>query len=134
MSWEAARVSIYGALLTAWETEYPTYTVFVPGQGEPDLTTRKTPFLTVKIQPQRTVQSAMLGATPPKRRFGTLELDFYVPERTGDNVILTAMGILEGLFTATTIDGIVFQRTMMPSASTAVGWTSQGFYASFYFD
>lgn len=135
MTWDEARQVIYNALLTPWAAAHSTATVYFPGQEYPDLNERTAPFLMFRVQPRRTEQSGLHGPTDrPKRRWGIVEADIMVPEKTGDKTIFSMIATLESLFTATGISGIVFTNTVIPNRSTAVGWTSQMFLASFYFD
>lgn len=134
MTWDDARQAIYTAFGAAWAAAHSTATIYYPGQGLPDLNDRTAPFVLFRVQPLRAEQSGLKAGTQPVRRRGVVEADIFVPELTGDKVIFDMISTLESLFTASSISGIVFSYSSTPKKSSAVGWTSQGFLASFYFD
>ena len=129
ISWDGVRASVYTAVLAA----YPNTEVIVPGAGDPDLTTRKAPFIMLQIEPKRSEQMA-LGSTPPKRRFGSVEICIFVKENQGDKVAFDLLEIADNLFTAKTLSDIVFSQTLMLTPTRGVGWKSHVTLASFYFD
>ena len=128
-SWDEVRAAVYTAVLAG----YPSTDVFVAGRGEPDLTARTDPFITLQIEPKRSEQSA-LGLVPPKRRFGEVKVCIFVKENQGDKIVFDLLEITDNLFTAKTLSDIVFSQTLMLTPTRGVGWKSQVILASFYFD
>lgn len=132
MTWDDVRKAVYDALVAGW-SGHPTFEIFRAGQTLPDLTTRSTPFLQIKIRPRRTQQLGM-SVVRSRRSFGAVEIYLFAPETNGDKILLEPLETLESLFTAQTIAGIVFTEGATPSLLPAVGWVGQGFIGSFHFD
>lgn len=135
MNWEDARQTIYNALITPWNTAHNTATIFLPGQGAPDLNSRTAPFLMFSVQPQGARQSGMSSpSVRPIRRFGRIEALIFVPEMTSAKTVISMLTTLEGLFTARSISGIVLHESTTPDEVTAVSWTRQPYLVGFHFD
>ena len=134
MNFDSARIAVYDALSAGWGS-HSTVTIFREGTPLPDLSTRTTPFILVSVRSRRSKQMGMVnGANKPRRVQGVAEFYIYTPEVSSPITRNGCLETLDNLFTAKTISSIVFGESVTPSPVTAVGWTSQGFLCSFYFD
>jgi len=133
LNWAAALPIIYDAFKVGWEAAYPSVPYFFKGQALPDLTEIETPFVKFRIVPQRIKQSAM-APSPPKRKWGYIMVEIFVPRKTGDLVVFQMLDTLEQIFVAQSVSTIVFSACTPYSPVSGIDWSSQSFPVAFYFD
>lgn len=132
LEWDDARQAFYTRVTANWPVT-PVVEVFRAGGPLPDMETRTTPFLVLKVQPIRAQQLGMSGASLSKKYTGRFEACLFVPSGTGDAIVNQVLATLDNMFTARSFSGIVCRESHMPEACEAVGWRSQDFYSHFYF-
>lgn len=134
ITWDNVRQTVYATVITEFAAHHATVKIVPVGQALPDLTTFRTPFVTIAIQPRASAQSALAGQTPPKRKSGAAEFVVFVPANQGLSTTLGLVETLDSLFTAKVLSGITFTQTTMLKSTQGLGWTSQVLLASFHFD
>jgi len=132
-TWEEARQAIYGHFITNWANHL---SYFIEGHDEPDLgdPNVRTPFVTLRVNPTRVVQIGMLGANPPKRGFGEVEVNMFTPFSVGAKTRMGVVDKLAGIFAAINVGEIVFRDVSVLSLVEGKDWRSQTVVANFFFE
>jgi hypothetical protein len=108
--------------------------LFVEGVGEPDLTTRTTPYATLEIVFARIEQVALMGRRPPKRSRGTVELTFGWPATYGAKYRSQFADKVENLLTCRAVDEIELGDGNILSVVEGNDWKSQTAIVDFNFE
>lgn len=136
MSWEATRQALYAAFVAGWgASSYSTTPYYFPKQPLPDLTQITTPFIKVSVVPTRAKQSGLrVAAKAPRRHRGRLDIELFTPIYAGEAVTAGMLDVLEEIFCAQTVSGVVFQDFVPLNPITGVSWENRVVQIFFYFD
>jgi hypothetical protein len=131
LTWDKARQKIVTHFINGWAGQLD---YFLEGQEEPDLSARKTPFVTFFVEPTHFTQLGLQGKNPPKRAHGQVVFDVFTPSSVGGKVRIDAITRISELFAVVNIGEIVFPDMKVLSVIEGKDWRSQQAVADFYFE
>ncbi len=131
ITWDRARQDIYRHFITGWAGQLR---FFIEGHEEPDLSSQRSPFVLLRVNPTRVEQIGMRGANPPRRAFGELTVTVFTPFSVGAKTRMDAVDRLAMMFAATNVGVIVFGSISVLSLVEGKDWRSQTVVADFFFE
>ena len=136
MSWETTRQALYAAFVSGWAASaYAAVPYYFPKQPLPDLTQVTTSFVKVNVVPTRARQSGLrVAAKAPRRHQGHLDVELFTPRYAGEALSSGMLDVLEEIFCAQTVSGVVFQDFVPLNPITGVDWENRVVQIFFYFD
>lgn len=133
MNTDTARQVLTTRFTTQWPTLHPTYSWFIEGIAEPDLTTQKAPFAMFKVSLPRATQGDM-SRNPMKRYAGFIELGLFVPKGQGTKPFTLMMDTLVSIFAVQVISGIRLRDAVPVERQPAIGWQARAVLIEYSFD
>ena len=133
MNFEGARVALTTVMANQWPLAHPTYSLFIEGQADPDLTQQVVPFVIFCLEPLRNKQLA-LDEVPPTRTTGVMEFVLFVRQGDGTKPFADMTDTITGLFCSRTVSGIRCMSSDSRKRLSAIGWQSRIIRVNFSFD
>lgn len=130
-TWEETRQVLTQHFLNGWGDFCET---FLEGAEEPDLSNRTDPYVLFTLEPGRIEQLGMLGRTPPKRSYGTVEVTIGVPKSLGMSWRAQFADKIAELFVAQAVEDVILQGAFILSVVDGKDWRSQTALIDFYFE